>query len=84
VPEGKHTAIFKDRGAVTGLIDARFRFEYCADMAKKKGSRKDEKKAFTGSFDRLGGKKLVQHGAEESSRVKESHQHSVGGPRKGR
>ena len=52
-------------------------------MAKKKNSKKKvEKNAFLGNLDRLGGKKLVQHGAEESSRVKESHQHAVGGPRK--
>jgi hypothetical protein len=51
-------------------------------MAKKKTSKKSPKKAFLGNLDRLGGKKLMQHGAEESSRGKESRKHSVGGPRK--
>lgn len=62
----------------------RLEFEYCAGMAKKKGNKKDEKKAFTGSLDRLGGKKLVQHGAEESLRGKASREHTVGGPRRSR
>ena len=48
-------------------------------MAKKKNTKKIEKNAFLGSLDRLGGKKLMQHGAEESSRGKESRRHSVGG-----
>ena len=53
-------------------------------MAKKKGNKKTktEKNAFLGNLDRLGGKKLMQHGAEESSRGKESRKHSVGGPRR--
>jgi hypothetical protein len=57
---------------------------YCADMAKKKSTKKTktEKNAFLGNLDRLGGKKLMQHGAEESSRGKESRKHSVGGPRR--
>ena len=38
-------------------------------MAKKKNSKKNEKNAFLGNLDRLGGKKLMQHGgADESSR----------------
>jgi hypothetical protein len=48
-------------------------------MAKKKNTKKIEKSAFLGNLDRLGGKKLMQHGAEESSRGKESRRHSVGG-----
>jgi hypothetical protein len=48
-------------------------------MAKKKNTKKFEKNAFLGSLDHLGGKKLMQHGAEESSRGKESRRHSVGG-----
>ena len=56
------------------------RVEYFADMAKKiKKTKKNENDAFLGSLDRLGGKKLMQHGAEESSRGKESRKHSVGG-----
>ena len=51
-------------------------------MAKKKKSKKTEKNAFLGNLDRLGGKKLMQHGAEESSRGKDSRKHSVGGARK--
>jgi hypothetical protein len=47
-------------------------------MAKKKKT-KSEKSAFLGSLDRLGGKKFMQHGAEESSRGKESRKHRVGG-----
>jgi hypothetical protein len=54
-------------------------------MAKKKKSsratKNTAKKAFLGNLDRLGGKKLMQHGAEESSRGKESRKHSVGGGR---
>ena len=50
-------------------------------MAKKKNTKKNEKNAFLGNLDRLGGKKLMQHGAEESSRAKESRKHSVGGGR---
>jgi len=48
-------------------------------MAKKKNIKKTEKKAFLGNLDRLGGKKLTQHGAEESSRGRESRKHRVGG-----
>ena len=51
-------------------------------MAKKKNSKKFAKNAFLGNLDHLGGKKLMQHGAEESSRAKESRKHSVGGRRK--
>jgi hypothetical protein len=51
-------------------------------MAKKKNTKKNQKNAFLGNLDRLGGKKLMQHGAEESSRGKESRKHSVGGARK--
>ena len=51
-------------------------------MAKKKNNKKNEKSPFLGNLDRLGGKKLMQHGAEESSRAKESRNHSVGGGRK--
>jgi hypothetical protein len=47
-------------------------------MAKKK-NKKSKKSAFLGSLDRLGGKKLMQHGAEASSRGKESRKHRVGG-----
>jgi hypothetical protein len=48
-------------------------------MAKKKNTNKSEKKAFLGNLDRLGGKKLTQRGAEESSRGRESRKHRVGG-----
>jgi hypothetical protein len=48
-------------------------------MAKKKKIKKSGKNAFLGSLDRLGGKKLMQHGAEESSKGKESRKHRVGG-----
>jgi hypothetical protein len=51
-------------------------------MAKKKNTKKVEKNAFLGNLDRLGGRKLMQHGAEESSRGKESRKHSVGGGRR--
>jgi hypothetical protein len=52
-------------------------------MAKKKNTKsKSEKNAFLGNLDRLGGKKLMQHGAEESSKGKESRKHSVGGGRR--
>ena len=66
-----------------GAIDGRARVEYCAVMAKKKADKKNKKNAFLGNLDRLGGKKLMQHGAEESSRAKESRKHSVGGRRSG-
>jgi hypothetical protein len=56
-------------------------FDYCAAMAKKKNTKKTEKNLFLGNLDRLGGKKLMQHGAEESSRGKESRKHRVGGRR---
>jgi ribosomal protein L4 len=55
---------------------------YSAIMAKKKSARKNPKSTPLGNLDRLGGKKLMQHGAEEFSRVKESRKHSVGGGRK--
>jgi hypothetical protein len=48
-------------------------------MAKKKNTNKTEKKAYLGNLDRLGGKKLTQHGAEESSRGRESRKHRMGG-----
>jgi hypothetical protein len=49
-------------------------------MPKKKKTEKFEKNnPFLGNLDRLGGKKLMQHGADESSRGKESRKHSVGG-----
>ena len=48
-------------------------------MAKKRKIKKSEKSAFLGNLDRLGGKKLMQHRAEESSRGKESRKHRVGG-----
>jgi hypothetical protein len=51
-------------------------------MPKKKNPKKPAKNAFLGNLDRLGGKKLMQHGAEESSRGKESRKHSVGGGRR--
>ena len=63
-------------------IDARLLVEYFAYMAKKKTPKKNEKSPFLGNLDRLGGKKLMQHGAEESSRAKESRKHSVGGGRR--
>jgi len=47
-------------------------------VAKKK-NKKSDKGSFLGSLDRLGGKKLMQHRAEESSRGKESRKHRVGG-----
>lgn len=65
--------------AVACVIDVRFRFDYCAAMAKKKNTKNTEKKAFLGNLDRLGGKKLMQHGAEESSRGRESRKHRMGG-----
>jgi len=52
-------------------------------MAKKKNTKKPAKNAFLGSLDRLGGKKLMQHGAEESARGKESRKHTVGGGKRG-
>jgi hypothetical protein len=48
-------------------------------MAKKKNTDKTEKKTFLGNLDRLGGKKLTQRGAEESSRGRESRKHPMGG-----
>jgi hypothetical protein len=60
-------------------IDVRLRFDYCAAMAKKKNTKKTENNAFLGNLDRLGGKKLTQRGAEESSRGRESRKHRVGG-----
>jgi hypothetical protein len=61
------------------VIDIWLNFDHCAAMAKKKSTKKIEKKAFLGSLDRLGGKKLTQRGAEESSRGRESRKHRVGG-----
>jgi len=34
-------------------------------MRKKKNNKKYEKNAFLGNLDHLGGKKLMQHGAED-------------------
>jgi hypothetical protein len=51
-------------------------------MAGKKSFTKTDRNAFLGNLDRLGGKKLMQHGAEESSRGRVSRKHSVGGGRK--
>jgi len=48
-------------------------------MAKKKNTKNTEKKAFLGNLGRLGGKKLTQHGADESSRGRESRKHRMGG-----
>jgi len=64
------------------VIDAGRCFAYGEAMAKKKNIKNIEKKAFLGNLDRLGGKKLTQHGADESSRGRESRKHSVGGGRK--
>jgi hypothetical protein len=54
-------------------------------MARKKTAQKQKKRQTKtdslGSLERLGGKKLVQHGAEESLHGKGSRQHSVGGNR---
>ena len=56
---------------------------YCAIMAKKKSTKKTENNPFHRNLDRLGGKKLMQHGAEESSRGKESRKQLMGaGPRR--
>jgi hypothetical protein len=52
--------------------------EQCAVMAKRKKT-KSEKTAFLGNLDRLGGKKLMQRGAEESSSGRESRKRRVGG-----
>jgi hypothetical protein len=70
------------RAAWRDAVDARPKVAYCSSMAKKKNSKKNEKNPFLGNLDRLGGKKLMQHGAEESSRAKESRKHSVGGGRR--
>jgi hypothetical protein len=51
-------------------------------MAKKKKSTKPQN-AFLGKLDHLGGKKLMQHGAEESSRGKQARKHFVGGGKRG-
>jgi hypothetical protein len=48
-------------------------------MAKKKNTNKTEKETLLGNLDRLGGKKLTQRGAEESSRGRESRKHRMGG-----
>jgi len=66
------------------VIDVQFQFGYRAAMAKKRKSSRTTnttKKPFLGNLDRLGGRKLMQQGAEESSRGKESRKHSVGGGR---
>jgi hypothetical protein len=56
-------------------------------MAKKKTAQKPKKQKqktdSLGSLERLGGKKLVQHGADESLHGKGSRQHLVGGGKKG-
>ena len=56
-------------------------------MPKKKTAQKPKQKSkksdTLGSLDRLGGKKLVQHGAEATMHGKASRQHSVGGGRRG-
>jgi len=52
-------------------------------MAKKKNSKKPKKNAFLGNLDRRGGKKLLEHGAEASSRGKQSRTHFVGGAKRG-
>jgi hypothetical protein len=49
---------------------------------RKKNSKRAEKNPFLGNLDRLGGKKLMQHGAEESGRRKESRKRAVGGARR--
>jgi len=49
---------------------------------KKKNGKKAEKNSSLGNLDRLGGTKLMQHGAEESARGKESRKHFMGGDRK--
>lgn len=51
-------------------------------IMKKMNTKKAENNSFVGNLDRLGGKKLMQHGAEESARGKESRRHFVGGARK--
>ena len=56
-------------------------------MAKKKTAQKPKKQQkktnSLGSLERLGGKKLVQKGADESLLGKGSRQHSVGGAKRG-
>jgi hypothetical protein len=56
-------------------------------MPRKKTAQKpkkhQKKSDSLGSLDRLGGKKLVQHGAEASLQGKASRQHSVGGGKRG-
>jgi hypothetical protein len=68
-----------------GQFDAQVRFQKGADMARKKTAQKQKKRQTKtdslGSLERLGGKKLIQHGAEESLHGKGSRQHSVGGNR---
>jgi hypothetical protein len=46
-------------------------------MVKRKKIKESQESVFLGSLDRLGGKKLMQHGAEESSRGKESRKRRV-------
>ncbi len=64
------------------MTDVRLRFGQGAATAKKKNTKKTEKEVFLGNLERLGGKKLMQQGAEESSRGRESRKHRVGGGRK--
>jgi hypothetical protein len=68
-------------------VDPRLQFKYCAYMARKKTAQKSKKQQKKSdplaSLERLGGKKLVQHGAEESLQGKASRQHSVGGGKRG-
>lgn len=56
-------------------------------MAKKKTAQKPKKQLkktdSLGSLERLGGKKLVQQGADESYLGKGSRQHTVGGAKRG-
>ena len=80
-PDGGSAAFEKKDQGICGF-DLRLRFNYCTEMPKKKNPKKVQKNAFLGNLDHLGGKKLMQHGAEESSRAKESRKHSVGGGRK--
>ncbi len=52
-------------------------------MAKKESADTSEKGFYTGGLDRLGGKKLVQHGADNLHKIQQKRKHGVGGaPRK--
>jgi hypothetical protein len=53
-----------------------------ANKNKFKTSKKSKKNPFLGSLDHLGGKKLMQRGAE-GPKAKESRKHSVGGGKRG-